>query len=251
LIAFAGRGAKRTWSPLLYIIGFLIVISPWILRNSVVVGIPTVSHEANILFSLHIAGYKAFKETGVANVHSADRYRDDQATMYSTPRSQYFARLLMIAVSDPVVFFHYLALTTIPFIFGDGFVTIVQSLWSNSNLPPWDFSSSPSALGRTIGFGVLPPTLLFLSIMSKGLWGVIVVSAGFGFIQLLRSGGYKIFVGAAIALTVCYFMVAGSYVNSARYRQPVEPLILVLSGIGISRIFEIWENRKKRVRLPL
>jgi lysylphosphatidylglycerol synthetase-like protein (DUF2156 family) len=150
-----------------------------------------------------------------------------------------------LALHDPIGFSEYLALSTIPFVFGDGFVTMVDSL-SPGAVPAWNFSTSGNALSRTIGFGILPPGIVALSLASKAFWALVLVSAIAGFVVLLmRERAYSL-SAIAILFVVAYFMFAGGPVQSARYRQPVEPLIFVLSGIGIASIMQLAQMRRTR-----
>ncbi len=245
IIALGQSGIKRLWNPLIYLVGFLIIVSPWIARNNYAAGVPTLSYEANILFSLHLAGYEAFKETGAASRAAEYRTESSPEELLAIKRSEFVARVMSVALHDPAGFSYYLLITTIPFVFGDGFITIVHSLSSDPTIPPWDFSTSASALGHTIGLGILPPWLLLLSIVSKTIWGIVLLGAAFGFVQFFREGGHKRLICFAIAVTVCYFAFAGGPVNSARYRQPVEPLIFLLAGAGLADAWRILEKRRK------
>ncbi len=245
LIALAERGVKRLSNPVLYLLGIALIISPWIIRNDMVSGIPTISYESSVLFSLHLAGYNAYKATGAAGNEAHYRPDDTYEAVVGTPQSEYFMRVLRTFASDPIGFSKYLAITTVPFLFGDGFVTIHNALTTNSSVPAWDFSTSASMLGRTIGFGVLPPQLLVLSIVSKALWALVLLAALWGFVSLVLKGTLHLYVGIACALAITYFMLAGGPVNSARYRQPVEPLFFVLAGIGVANIWSRIERTQK------
>jgi 4-amino-4-deoxy-L-arabinose transferase-like glycosyltransferase len=246
-IALFSRGMHRLIYPTIYIACFVLVLTPWVARNHSVTGHTTLSFEANILFDLHVAGYLAFKETGSASNAQAYRWASNTEEVLSHTRGEYIARIVTTAVNDPIGFGTYLAISTIPFIFGDGFVTMARSLSPDSQIPPWNFSLSPIALAQTIGFGTLPPGLIIVSLVGKTLWGIVLVGAVWGFVHLIRSGKERMLIAIAIAFLVAYLMFAGGPVQSARYRAPVEPLIFMLAGIGIAHMLEIHALRRRKL----
>ncbi len=245
-IALGHRRIQRLLYPLAFIACFLVVISPWIVRNYHASGVATLSYEANILFDLHLAGYRAYEETGTASLFYKYRSAESEEALLAVSRVEYMKRVISVAGHDPIGFSRYLILTTVPFVFGDGFVTMVVALSPTSSIPAWDFSTSASALGRTIGFGVLPPSLVLLSIANKALWGLILVCAGIGSFLLVRSPGANRLIGLGIFVTIAYFMFAGGPVQSARYRMPVEPPIFVMAGIGMVTLVRLLQKRVNR-----
>lgn len=250
-IALRQRGLQRFAQPAVFVICFLLVISPWVARNHYTSGKATLSHEANILLDLHYAGYMAYTKTGAAG--RADEYRTATSTetMNAISRGEFIRRILVVMATDPIGFAKYLSISTVPFVFGDGFVTMVSALSPSQAIPAWNFSTSGSALGRTLGFGALSPTLLFFSLASKALWGLVLICATFGFIRLLRYRGDKMFMALGIGLVTAYFMFAGGPVQSARYRAPVEPLIFLLAGIGAAEFMRLYAiHSRRRDTLP-
>lgn len=247
-LAFRSQGLKRVSCPLIYIIGFALIVSPWILRNQAVTGTPMISYEANVALSLHAGGYRAFTETGQA-IHFAEfRTEKNSDELLEASRIGYIKRLLRMAFADPIGFSGYLFVSSIPFVFGDGFVTMIHAL-SRINLPPWDFSTSAYAIGKTVGFGILPLPLLALSILSKIFLIIILTGALSGSIFMLRQNNTERYVVIATALTVLYFMLAGGPVQSARYRLPIDPLIITIAGVGISHLLS-FPSPKKSVHQP-
>ncbi len=250
-IALRQRGLYRLTHPIVYIFCFLLVISPWLARNNQVSGVPMLSFEANILLDLHVAGYKALEATGAAGRFEEYRAVQEPGALTSASHTEYMQRLLGVVISDPIGFSKYLAISTVPFVLGDGFVTMVTSLSPTQAIPAWNFSTSLSALARTIGFGILPLPLVLLSIATKGMWAIVLVSALWGFLRLVRGGGDKMVISLGMVLVIAYFMFAGGPVQSARYRQPVEPLIFLLAGIGVAEALRLLEiHRARRSRLP-
>lgn len=235
-VALKQSGLMRVSQPVVYLVCFLLVMSPWIVRNSMTSGHAELSHEANILLDLHYAGYMALKETGAAG--RADEFRTVKTSeeVNAVSRGELIRRLLVVMAHDPVGFAKYLALVAVPFSFGDGFVTMVTALSPHQAIPAWNFSTSPAAFARTLGFGILPAWLIVLSIGIKGMWGLVLLSAIGGFVMLLRGSKDKVFTALGMAIVIAYFMFAGGPVQSARYRQPVEPLIFLLAGIGIAEM---------------
>lgn len=250
-IALRQRGLLRLTHPIVYIFCFVLVISPWLARNNQVSGAPMLSFEANILLDLHVAGYKAFEATGAAGRFEEYRAVREPGALTSASHTEYMQRLLGVIFSDPIGFSKYLAISTVPFVLGDGFVTMVTALSPTQAIPAWNFSTSLSALARTIGFGILPLPLVLLSIATKGMWAIVLVSALWGFLRLVRSGGDKMVISLGMVLVIAYFMFAGGPVQSARYRQPVEPLIFLMAGIGVAEALRLLEiHRARRSRLP-
>ncbi len=250
-IALRLKTVQRLMYPIVFIACFAIAIAPWVTRNYVASGVPTLSYEANILFDLHIAGYTAFKETGAAA--NADKYRtvQNEQELLATGRGELAGRVLILAASDPITFTRYLLISTVPFVFGDGFVTMVTALSPNSTVPAWNFSTSASALGSTIGFGVLPTWLVLLSLFSKALWAFVLLGAVIGGARLIYNGAAQRLIAFSFILVIAYFMFAGGPVQSARYRMPVEPLIFLMAGVGVSEMVRLLEtHRRSRRTLP-
>lgn len=235
---FAERGMRRFIFPAVFIACFFLVISPWVLRNRYYSGHATLSFEANILFDLHLAGYAALKETGEAGRAAEYRTTTSEESVLSASRSDYIKRLIAVGTTDPIGFATYLLLSTVPFVFGDGLVTMVTALSHDSSMPAWNFSTSASALSRTIGFGVLPPGLVMVSLVIKVLWAITLLGATVGFVRLMVSGRTNMLIALSLSLVVAYFMFAGGPVQSARYRLPVDPVIYLFAGVGISYLVQ-------------
>ena len=150
------------------------------------------------------------------------------------PRSEFARRLAKTVLAAPFGFAGYFVTTLVPFVFGDGLVTMFASLAPAFAIPAWTFSWKASALGASRGFGTSSLGVVFLLVLGKLFWAAMWFFAIRGAARAWRSGGAARAFALCALLLVLYFAFPGGPVNSARYRFPVEPLILIAAGIGVS-----------------
>ncbi len=245
LIAFRrelGRVLKFTT---LFIVAFLLVLSPWVARNTLAFGIPAVSYKASgIMFGENAPTYLMWKY----GVDRAAAYQMMVARLprptLDLPRENYLLDRAVAAVvrSDPAGFAYVMAKSAVPFFLGDGYVSLVKTFDPQFNGPilRWNgsvsdylassFSSSPAGLA--------------VFILGKIFTILTLVLALVGAVVLIHSKKYRL-TAVWLALTIAYFAATSGTIAYSRYRFPITPILFGLAISGVVMGLRKYESTTK------
>lgn len=237
-----GRVLKFT---ALFVVAFLLVLSPWVARNTLAFGIPAVSYKASgIMFGENAPTYLVWKY-GVdrAAAHQMMMARLPRPTL-DLPRENYLLDRAVADVvrSDPAGFAYVMAKSAVPFFLGDGYVSLVKTFDQRFNGPilRWDGSVS-DYLARAFSSS---PAGLAVFILGKIFTILTLVLAAIGAVALFRSKKYR-FTALWFALTIAYFAATSGTIAYSRYRFPITPMLYGLAISGVVMGLRKYESTTK------
>lgn len=217
------RGAAHA-SLYLLIVGA--ILAPWIVRNTLVFGVPGLSAQTPfVLYTnlapavLSVARGSDFLDEREAFLTPAE-YKGDAITLANG--GDYSARAFEIVRAHPTATLFVASKSLFTFFTNDGFYTL---------------------LART---GHTPEDFLPLLIVARLIWIMITLAAFVGALVYLLTQRSQLAI--LIILLVAYFALtstAAAFGTNPRYRLPVDPIILALAGIGYASLIA-WIRHRTR-----
>ena len=211
---------NRSWKSLLFVVAYLACVAPWIARNEVKYGVPTLSEigTADLYFytaegSLHDYPISDVAGNYITNdVKRLDKeWRARALTVRQRSAEMRHDALRLIANHWPTV----LQQATIGFIrtcVGTGFVTVSDSM-----------GRPPGRIAR-ICLGALPMLQLIF------LWAMAICGS---LSAAILSRGVRILL---VTSALCVLLPAASPLAQSRFRAPAVPALSVLAATGIASL---------------
>ncbi|MBM3476689.1 MAG: hypothetical protein FJX75_25740, partial [Armatimonadetes bacterium] len=197
-----GHPPRALARPALVVVGFVVVMMPWWIRNQLALGafVP-----GTTLSGVHLWAGNYLPHHG--------RYRD----------------------------YAYIVCTRVLHECGDDEVRADRAMTAMARAQAWDNLRRPAALmgllwGK-IGYLVLTPTEG--TGLTRLLHPLLLLGAAIGLASLWRSAGSALL--AAFALSIVLVHLA-SYAGEGRYFLPLMPLVAVWAGVAVSRLFALPEH---------
>jgi len=234
-----------------YAVTFLLILSPWVIRNYSVIGLPTVStiSHYNLLLFNAVSLEAEVRGVGEAQVRREflalqDR-KLDELGLEKTPGN--IARVQSMLGRDIILShpFRYI------------YVHLKSDL--NSLLPDTNILE---LLGMTTGgrgtLGVLKEKglteavrhyfgdktwLIGLLLPAITLLGFVYITGLIGFFQIIKDRNWLPFV--VLVITSAYFLLLPGAPSIARFRVPVLPYLSILSSLGAYSIYQILMKRRR------
>ncbi|MFA6095597.1 MAG: glycosyltransferase family 39 protein [Candidatus Paceibacterota bacterium] len=253
-IAFALWGARKDLNVAVFkrlgyfVIVFIAVISPWIYRNHAVFDMPNLG--SSVSFNLYmtllpsvlsIDNHSSFKiEQDKLPIKAADIF-------YDTPKSVGDDAMREIT-KHPSALMKLSALSAFTFFTHDGMLTFLQA----SGIKPDVYLAKPAVVliltapvefAKTV-WAYLHTAMAFV-LIGRLFWVGVAICAFYGLYALWKSGQFSLQVGFVV-IVVGYFMtttmINGLTVN-ARFRMPVEPIIIAIACAGLASLYEAVKRR--------
>lgn len=231
----------------LYVVAFLVVLSPWLYRNYVLFGEAVLSPQIGVnlyanavpsVFAIengttYQREYKIVQETGVTGPNGT-QVGGDQGYTQTAIRIllEHPKALALLAVNTELAFFTH-----------DGMFDVMRQIEVRPDKllgKPAIFLlfSDPAAFFGFIGYYLTKPAVLIL--IARILWYLITAFFIVGVVQYLRREGLTPFAAVTLS-SIAYFaltvLVLGLTIN-ARYRLPIEFLIIPFALYGLVSIFK-------------
>lgn len=229
-IAFFGRiisFKKFILIILLFFIGFVAPLSPWMARNKDVFGSFAISNSSNIGFGKYL--------TAISEQLGEDGEKLRIKTPYNILTRAGIRRKMFIAyvASHPIIFIKIYSASLVPFFLGDAYIAtfgrIVPSIENNRIVTDWrgggyeffDFLRGHQGAEAFVFF------------FGKAVWVSIIFSAVIGFFYWIfkYKKNYPILI--LLSLLIFYFSLASGIGSYSRFRFPINPYIFILAGFGV------------------
>lgn len=211
----------------------LVVVFPWMYRNHALFGSWNVSSVGNANLMLYNAPeflkwHPDSRAQEILNVFNAEQVSLPREDAISLTRSEVFTstfREIIRGNELSYVFFH--IVKSIPFFVTDGLRDTIRLLHVDiGSMPNISTALMRGDVGTLFGYllsGGLPIALL---VIGSGFWGIVtLLFASESIRALIRRDVFPLF----LALLVCYFAFLTGPVSNARYRVPVEGLMVALA----------------------
>jgi hypothetical protein len=220
---------NRSWKSLLFLATYLACVVPWIVRNEVKYGVPTLSEigTADLYFytaqgSLHFYPFSDVAGNEITNeVNRLDKqWRTRGLSVRQRSAEMRHDALRLIANHWPAV----LQQATIGFgrtCVGTGFVTVANSM-----------ASPPGHVAR-IWLGVLPMVQVIF------LWAMAIYGS---WTRAALSRSVRIFL---VASTLCVLLPSAAPLAQSRFRIPAVPALSVLAAAGAVQLRARSVHRKR------
>ncbi|MFC1595086.1 FkbM family methyltransferase [Patescibacteria group bacterium] len=225
---------------------------PWIARNAVITGKPTLSTNGNDALCGYqlpaiLAGVYGFPDSSPAAAIGEMLNVPEYKAIYDKCISaSAFETIKDITFEYPYASVKSIFFTSLAFYTNDGISSIVQD--SDSTLPPHhNYLSSTVFLGSEwksqIKIAISELTALeFLAIfILKAFWIAVFILAFYGVIKIFSSGTKNKINIVLLILVILYFtgasVLGGGIGTGARYRYHITALLLLLSTFGFLRLY--------------
>jgi len=237
----------------LFIFGFLLMISPWMTRNYIIFGSPAVSSISGYnLFMYNVSTYFAYKKNmDFSEVRDQmleeSGFNNNRSELKEFKTSQELGKAAMKYIKeDPFGYAAYHLFKTLPFFLTDNFASIEKIYFGGTsrldhvNISGMIIRGQIKELGSIIKDEFKAADIGFFSkLFSVLFWSFIMFMSFFTIGKELYFKNkekilFVLFCGALIA----YFAVLTGPVANERYRLPVEPFMFILASVGIFFIIE-------------
>ncbi|MDA1334857.1 MAG: glycosyltransferase family 39 protein [bacterium] len=227
----------RDWKRALLFFGvFILVLSPWMIRNQIHFGSSQLSLISTInAFSYHTALFKAYKDD-TSHKDALDILKSELEVPYDDIDIG-SAHHLSSAVKkelfeDPVSFSLFYVVKTAPFFFADGTYDVALK----SGLVSTDAPNITSALLRGDWSGIIGAlrdqgVLGLVSVFEMIFWGLLFIGMVISLLYAYRESRYRSDIVYFIVIIVLAAVATGTVAN-ARLRFPFEPLMFISAGLG-------------------
>ena len=217
-----------------------VVVAPWIYRNVVAFGKPTLAavQGYNLLY-YNAAGYVAVRDgldLGEARTVVDGQYHDyleeenlHPATVVEESDAMSAAAVRILA-ADPIrsiVFNGWTSLNGFRPGISYFFMFIAPDSMTPDDAVPGNLSPAASHLDR--------PEILLTTVLLSAFYGMLFLLAAAGLIRLIWTRSWKILVWFGLPCAV--LMYAPGLSSNARFRVPVEPFLCLLAAVALSDLF--------------
>jgi 4-amino-4-deoxy-L-arabinose transferase-like glycosyltransferase len=211
---------NRNWKSVLFFVTYLACVAPWMARNEIKYGVPTLSEigTADLYFYTAQGSLRVYPVSDVAGNQITDDVnrldKEWRAQSLSVPQRSAQMRydaLRLIANHWPTV----LQQATIGFIrtcVGTGFVTVSDSM-----------GSPPGRVARIL-LAALPMVQVIF------LWAMAIYGS---FTTAVLSRGVRIFLAVSI---LCVLLPSAAPLAQSRFRAPAVPALSVLAATGVIQL---------------
>lgn len=241
---------------LLFLIGFYLVLSPWLIRNQLTHGsLQTSSIAVHKLYLFDLlyfyahennVSFKEAREAMRARVVAINPYGNDDPTFANAP---YLRKVALDYIRErPFQFGAFYLVKTVPFFLSDGFRYVASKF-------------------DVVGVPMVNITSLALKGNFRELTAALASKAGLELLLLVAGGTFWLFINLSLLLgvragitskhlalkfgvfllfsTVLAFALMSGPVSNPRLRYKAAPLMYILATIGITQLLHPRLNRKK------
>jgi 4-amino-4-deoxy-L-arabinose transferase-like glycosyltransferase len=211
---------NRSWKGLLFLVTYLACVAPWMARNEIKYGVPTLSEigTADLYFytaqgSLHVYPISDVAGNQITNdVNRLDKEWRAQALSVPQRSTQMRHDALRLMANHWPAVLQQAAIGFARTCVGTGFVTVSDSM-----------GKPPGSIPRLL-LAVLPMAQVIL------LWAIAIY--GF-FSPAVLSRGVRFFLAASI---LCVLLPSAAPLAQSRFRAPAVPALSVLAATGVIQL---------------
>lgn len=236
-------GIRRVlYSLIIFIVTFIIVVSPWLIRNKVLFNTYSFSSaDASVFYKFNLKAYLQLNHLENLSVEPSYLRGLTSKSLHSSVssydlnyRSYFIKKWIGLILADPIGYTKVHAISLIPYFVGDGYTELARQFFPKLYRPEiinWNRSlSNPSSfLFDHRGL----EAIIFWA--GKIFWSLIYFLAILGAINLLKQKKY--FYLILFLSIIFYFALTVGIIAYSRYRFPVNPFIFLLAASGIWSIF--------------
>lgn len=259
LFLLAMRHARRSWrkaaiAGAMFIMGIVLMVGPWAYRNYRTFGVLTVSSAgAGIWYGENAFTYLVWKH-GINRDQAGVILRRDLPNRPLRMPEDDAAKMRVVGKlfrADPIGFSSVIALSAVPFFFGDGYASLFQTFAPGIQPPAvrWEGSLGTYLAEYLRDIGKSGPyAAVFL--IGKILSVAIVTLALVGATAAYRDRSRR-FAAVWLVLTMLYFALVSSTVAYSRYRYPVQPMLFLFAVAGLVKVVGAISAREREKILNL
>lgn len=218
------KPSKILASAFLFLIGMNFFVAPWSARNKVVLNRYELSSASIIAFGKYLSAMKLERGEEVPPIPSDNRL--ERAKIRKEQTIQYIAK-------HPALFAKIHLLSLVPFFFGDGYLSVFQSVVPALRFtkPVTNWSGSVKELVQFIKMpqGFTAVIFWFGKLVRIFVIGLALVGLFYGFV--VHKSLRPIFI--LLAAIIYYFALASGVGSYSRFRFPVDPFIYVFTFLGV------------------
>lgn len=240
---------KHVVAALLFIALFAGTLLPWYLRNERVFGIPTfTSTGADVMFRENIARFYA-SLTGMNQLQARyaleKQFGISEGPAFFDPPSDRAKQeaSLSVIIAHPIRYALFHATGFIPFLTGSG--ARMYSREVHNMIPGYDPALEPAL---TEALNPFSWRLLGIDLENHGwfllenaFWIVVTLLAFLG----LRYAPDRRMIGMVL-IVIAYLAIVSGPIGYARYRIPVDPLLLLAAGTTLAALIQTYRERREK-----
>lgn len=245
VLAIAMRKRLLSWLRLsaMILACFAATLSPWVVRNAVVFGMPAVSLKGSgIMFGENAPTYLMWKY-GISREEAFGRMLamlpgHAYVLPYSNPELD--RAVANVIEADPIGFAYVMSLSAIPFFLGDGYTAAVRTFFPDLPTPIVRWNGSVVGYLRDLassGGGVAFAIYAF----GKAVTASVALLALVGLAATLRTRERRL-VAIWFAVTILYFAATSGSIAYSRYRFPIQPMLFLFACYGI---MAVWSRARR------
>ncbi len=231
----------------LYLLGFLLIITPWMVRNWIVVDSFDISSSGiSTYYRYVLPSFRAFVSNGTYDDIREQTVRafDDAVAKGARPNEFMSRELRKEIIAHPISYGIFHAIKTIPFFLGDGLREIFQKNnileEKQPNISSLVMHGKLSILSKE--FRAKP--YLALTAVINIWWIGIIISALYGTLYAWRDTKNKKTIAILFALLILFFALLSGPASTTRHRMSALPFLAGLAAIGC----DYWLLRKTKTR---
>lgn len=227
---------------ILFLIGFLVIVGAWSVRNQITFGTWQLASVSNYNVAYYAELFEQ-ERTGVSLTEQQQKLASelgypDREVMRSMKANDINIRYAKdVLFAHPFEYTSYHLLKTIPFFLNDGLRDTARLLGLNDeplpNFTGFLLHGEFKKFFQALGVGGVNTTLL---IIGSGFMFILLIFAGYGAFIGFKNRDSRLAVIFFIGIIIYFALVTGP-VSTARYRLPVMPFITILAVSGFISVF--------------
>ncbi|MCR4283769.1 MAG: glycosyltransferase family 39 protein [Parcubacteria group bacterium] len=253
LLFFKKDFKKRIAVSVLLVVSFVLVLTPWLLRNEIHFGEPFLSSVGRYhMYVSYLAPWQAYKE----KVSRDEKHREvleyiegqyGNDAMYNIEASTELSKIAKKEIlRNPLsyLFFH---LSSVPIYFLNNDFMLTAREAFNAKLPDvyiaqkifsLDFKGLRQAIFSS---GIFFTAFFLISYL------VVAIKSGLGVLWVFYYLKRSLYINTFVILSILYFPLLIGFEGHARFRIPIEPFLIIFSVLAI---FDIWKFMKEKFFKP-
>ncbi len=251
---YGRRGFKTAlWKVAVFAASFFVIISPWILRNYFIFGVPSISvigtyslaHVNALWFDAEKRGITIpeMNERFNAMLPTLESDRSPSLTMEPILKKYFFD----VVSSDPVGYAKYQIIKTIPFMITDGLrapATLMGIVPPSDSVPNISNIFMHRQFGELAAYFKSQPLIATLHLFGTAFWLCAWILASVGLFFMVKQKPTRT-LGILMILLFMYFVaIYHGPAGQGRYRFPLDGFLIFFSILALDRIIQPW--RKSR-----
>lgn len=242
-----------------FLLAFFLILSPWLVRNAVQFGSPSISATGlrNIYtdFAVSVLSYETERSYGEIEDELRRSFAQARDIPYSEIQEnpalgkELAKEALQIILSYPQSTASVLVITLQAFFTQDLYAYFAQRFHL---IPPMNFDFSPSVVLLKEGPSVLVARVwellgasVIIPLLGRIIWVLLTTLSIFGLYKAYRHGGKERMVSVFMLSIILYYAATSlpaAFSDQGRHRYPADAFIMTLAGYGISQIMQRFKR---------